>query len=254
MKRLTVAAAAFAAGVLTFAVQSHAESSRSSHSTSVATSKASKPAKEGKGKQAKAVTKEKGHAKGKAHHKSRRSAAPTKSGKKEHAKTKAAVAKVDKLSTASTASSRPELKVVARKAVEGLRDGAEVGKIAGAVAYTTLVSQYATSYGVPESLAHAVVSVESNFEPGKRGSAGEIGLMQIKPATARLMGYSGSESGLFDPETNIKYGMKYLAKARDLAGGDMCGTILRYNAGHSAKQMNPVSAAYCVKVKALVEG
>ena len=37
--------------------------------------------------------------------------------------------------------------------------------------------------------------------------------MQIKPATARMMGYSGSTNGLFDPETNIKFGMKYLAKA-----------------------------------------
>ena len=38
--------------------------------------------------------------------------------------------------------------------------------------------------------------------------------MQIKPATAKMMGYSGSKKGLFDPETNIKFGMKYLGKAQ----------------------------------------
>lgn len=114
--------------------------------------------------------------------------------------------------------------------------------------YGKLVSQYAASYGVPESLAHAVIRVESNYRANARGSAGEIGLMQIKPSTARMMGYSGGSKGLFDPETNIKYGMKYLAKAHSLGGGTTCGTILKYNAGHAAKRMNPVSSAYCGKV------
>ena len=79
---------------------------------------------------------------------------------------------------------------------------------------------------MPSNLAHAVVSVESNFNPKARGRAGEIGLMQIKLATARLMGYRGSKKGLYDPETNIKYGMKYLGKAHKLSGGKTCGTIL----------------------------
>ena len=78
---------------------------------------------------------------------------------------------------------------------------------------------------------------------------GTVGLMQIKPATAKLMGYDGSTTGLFDPETNIKFGMKYLGKARKLGDGTTCGTILKYNAGHAAKRMNPVSRDYCNKVK-----
>ena len=67
---------------------------------------------------------------------------------------------------------------------------------------------------MPVSLAKAVITIESNYRPNIVGSAGEIGLMQIKPATARMMGYSGSAKGLFDPDTNIKYGMKYLAMAQ----------------------------------------
>jgi soluble lytic murein transglycosylase-like protein len=120
--------------------------------------------------------------------------------------------------------------------------------------YGTIIERYAVSYGVPVSLAHAVIRVESNYKANARGRAGEVGLMQIKPATARMMGYSGSAKGLYDPETNIKFGMKYLAKARQLGGGTTCGTILKYNAGHGAKRMNPISSAYCKKVKAHLNG
>ena len=76
--------------------------------------------------------------------------------------------------------------------------------------------------------------------------------MQLKLSTAGMMGYRGSAKGLYDPETNIKYGMLYLGKARQLAGGTTCGTILKYNAGHGAKRMNPVSSRYCSKVKRLI--
>ncbi|MBP0439210.1 lytic transglycosylase domain-containing protein [Tianweitania sediminis] len=138
--------------------------------------------------------------------------------------------------------------------IEGASAPTKTAKVAGGAKYTTIVSRYAASYGVPVSLAHAVISVESNYRADARGSAGEIGLMQIKPATARMLGYTGSAKGLYDPDTNIKWGMKYLAKAHDLGGGSTCGTILKYNAGHGAKRMNPISAAYCAKVKRILSG
>ena len=119
--------------------------------------------------------------------------------------------------------------------------------------YKPLIERYASENGVPLSLAHAVITVESNYKPNSLGKAGEVGLMQIKPATAKLMGYSGSKKGLFDPETNIKFGMKYLGKAQKLGGGTTCGTILKYNAGHGAKRMNPISRSYCNKVKRHIE-
>lgn len=115
--------------------------------------------------------------------------------------------------------------------------------------YTAIIKRHAALNGVSIQLAHAVISVESNYRPDSRGKAGEVGLMQIKPATAKLMGYSGSVTELFDPETNIEFGMKYLGKAQKLGNGTTCGTILKYNAGHAAKRMNPVSQAYCQKVK-----
>ena len=120
--------------------------------------------------------------------------------------------------------------------------------------YDKIIAKYARSYGVPVSLAHAVIRVESNYKPKARGSAGEIGLMQLKLQTARGLGYRGSAKGLYNPSTNLRYGMAYLGQARKLGGKSVCGTILKYNAGHYAKRMNPVSARYCSKVKAHLRG
>lgn len=119
--------------------------------------------------------------------------------------------------------------------------------------YKALVTSFAREYGVPVDLAHAIVTVESNYYPKAQGGAGEIGLMQIMPATARGMGYKGSKQGLFHPETNIRFGMKYLATAYKLGGKTTCGAVLKYNAGHGAKRMNPISSAYCAKVKRLLK-
>lgn len=167
---------------------------------------------------------------------------------------------VDPMTTASVAAeAAPRVKAVAGKGAIGRPDDEAGGSAAAASrgragSYDAIIAHYASSYGVPVSLAHAVIRVESNYRSNARGSAGEIGLMQIKPATARMMGYSGSAKGLYDPDTNIRFGMMYLARAHDLGGGDTCGTILRYNAGHAARRMNPVSAAYCAKVKRHLAG
>jgi soluble lytic murein transglycosylase-like protein len=112
-----------------------------------------------------------------------------------------------------------------------------------------IIGRHARANGVPLELAHAIVWAESTYRINVRGAAGEVGLMQIMPATADLMGYRGSIEALFHPETNIKYGMKYLGGARRRGDGTICGTILKYNAGHGAKRMNPISAAYCRKVE-----
>ncbi|MBC8129323.1 MAG: lytic transglycosylase domain-containing protein [Rhizobiaceae bacterium] len=114
--------------------------------------------------------------------------------------------------------------------------------------FAAIIARHAAAEGVPLALAHAIIGVESNYRVKVTGRAGEVGLMQIKPATARGLGYTGSTKALYDPETNIRWGMKYLAGARDLGGGTTCGTVLKYNAGHYARRMNPVSKAYCRKV------
>lgn len=120
--------------------------------------------------------------------------------------------------------------------------------------YQNAVAKHARAAGVPVALALAVVRVESNYNPRARGSAGEVGLMQIKPRTARGLGFTGSTAALYDPDTNLRWGMKYLAGAYKLAGGDTCGTIMRYQGGHYARSMSRVAVGYCSKVKRHMAG
>lgn len=116
----------------------------------------------------------------------------------------------------------------------------------------SLIRKHAIEKGVPVEFAEAVVMVESNFNPKARSPAGAVGLMQIIPSTARGLGYRGSTAGLYDLETNIHWGMTYLAGAYDRAGGDTCGAVLRYNAGHFATRMTRGVRAYCAKVNRYV--
>ena len=253
MQKLTVLTAAVAAGVITFAIgaangaplSQRADQGFMTASDKTATPKAGQDAEE-----------------------KRTASAKVKKAAAVKAK-KPASAKAEKVSAKKAVSAKKP--VVAKKAVSKRHvkrnrtridqaTTASIGRKSRAAApkpatagdsgqYSTIIERHAASNGVPVSLAKAVIMIESRFQPNQVGSAGEIGLMQIKPSTARMMGYSGSIMGLHDPETNIKYGMKYLAMARNLGDGTTCGTILKYNAGHGAKRMNPISAAYCGKVK-----
>lgn len=111
-----------------------------------------------------------------------------------------------------------------------------------------LISRHAAENGIPFGLADAVVRIESRYNSAARNGP-YMGLMQIHHRTARSLGYNGDASGLFDADTNLRYGIKYLAMAYRLAGGDTCGTILRYQAGHRATSMTLAARNYCSKVK-----
>ena len=82
-----------------------------------------------------------------------------------------------------------------------------------------LISQHAKVHGVPEALVHRVIRLESNYNP-YASSRGNFELMQIRHATARGMGYEGLPAGLLDAETNLTYGVPYLANAYRLAAGN----------------------------------
>ena len=89
----------------------------------------------------------------------------------------------------------------------------------------------------------------SGYNPGAIGGVGEIGLMQILPSTARMLGFSGSLADLAVPETNIHYGVTYLAAAWRLAGGDMCTAVMKYRAGHGETRFSFLSVNYCLAVR-----
>jgi soluble lytic murein transglycosylase-like protein len=94
-----------------------------------------------------------------------------------------------------------------------------------------LIEKYAVLYQVPVDLVHRVVKRESTFNP-KAYNRGHWGLMQIKHATARGMGYDGPASGLFDAETNLKYAVKYLRGAWLVAGGNAKRADRLYQSGY----------------------
>ncbi|UVK57099.1 lytic transglycosylase domain-containing protein [Mesorhizobium sp. AR02] len=94
-----------------------------------------------------------------------------------------------------------------------------------------LIVKYAALYQVPVDLVRHVVNRESTFNP-KAYNNGHWGLMQIKHATARGMGYDGPAKGLFDAETNLKYAVKYLRGAWLVADGNAKKADWLYQTGY----------------------
>jgi hypothetical protein len=115
-----------------------------------------------------------------------------------------------------------------------------------------LVARHAREAGIPVALADAVVRIESGYNPRARNRSGAMGLMQIKAQTARGQGFSGSASALLNPETNLRYAMRYLATAYRMSGGDVCGTVMRYQSGHYARRMSGADRSYCSRARHLM--
>jgi soluble lytic murein transglycosylase-like protein len=143
-----------------------------------------------------------------------------------------------------TASIGPETTPVAV-----IEKAADASAPAGSV--RALIAQHAARNGIPPALADAVVRVESRYNAAARNGV-NLGLTQISFATARSLGYAGGAAGLLDADTNLRYGMLYLAQAYRLSGGDTCRTVLKYQAGHRATSMTGAARAYCAKVKTTV--
>ena len=120
-------------------------------------------------------------------------------------------------------------------------------------AMKALVTQHASANGLPLGLAHAIVMIESRYNPHVRNH-GALGLMQIKAQTARTVGFTGADGDLLNAETNLKYGMRYLAMIYRAAGGDVCGTIMRYQSGHLSTHLTAANRAYCARAQQMMAG
>lgn len=121
---------------------------------------------------------------------------------------------------------------------------------AGREAYRAIARREAARLGLPFEMADAVMRVESAYRADAHGAAGEIGLMQVMPPTARMLGFAGTLEELADPETNIALGVRYLAEAWRLARGDICTAAMKYRAGHRETRFSVLSVRYCVNVRA----
>jgi soluble lytic murein transglycosylase-like protein len=159
-----------------------------------------------------------------------------------------------------TASADPSAPVSEEKSVEMVQNPTAVGSkrqrfaerdALRAAELKPLILRHASEQGIPFALADAIVRIESRYNTVARNGP-NVGLTQINARTAQSLGYQGAFSGLLEAETNLRYGLKYLGQAYKLAGGDTCGTILRYQAGHRAQTMTNAARAYCARVKTII--
>jgi hypothetical protein len=112
-----------------------------------------------------------------------------------------------------------------------------------------IIERETAKTNLPADIAEAVVFVESGYNPAVVGSAGEIGVMQVRPETAAMLGFRGSNAELAELDVNIHYGVLYLSRAWHLAGGDLCRALMKYRAGHGEEEMTARSQVYCNRAR-----
>ncbi|MBM7059206.1 lytic transglycosylase domain-containing protein [Pseudomonas sp. UL073] len=107
---------------------------------------------------------------------------------------------------------------------------AQPAALAGTQPYEQLIAAAATAHDLPPALLHAVISVESGYDPRAQSPQGAAGLMQLMPATARELGVSD----VWDPAANVDGGARYLKRMLELFGNDLSLALAAYNAGPGA--------------------
>lgn len=93
-----------------------------------------------------------------------------------------------------------------------------------------MIDRLAGQFGVPVKLAHALIRVESNYQPDAVSPKGAMGLMQLMPSLAKY--YSVADP--FDPEQNLTAGLQHLKTLLDRFGDDTATALAAYNAGETA--------------------
>ena len=96
--------------------------------------------------------------------------------------------------------------------------------------YRALVQDAARAYAVEPALLHAVIAVESRYNPRAVSKKGAAGLMQLMPDTAKRYGVAD----IFDPAQNIRAGARYLRDLMKMFNNDLKLTLAAYNAGEDA--------------------
>lgn len=96
--------------------------------------------------------------------------------------------------------------------------------------YAHLIHRIATEEGVDPDLIRAIIKVESNFDASAVSPKGARGLMQLIRGTASR--YAVTDP--FDPEANIRGGVRYLRFLQELFPGRLPWALAAYNAGENA--------------------
>jgi len=109
-------------------------------------------------------------------------------------------------------------------------DAKDGGANLAGLRYAEPVFAAARETNVDAALIHAVIHVESQYNPDARSPAGALGLMQLMPGTAKRYGVKN----VFDPVQNIRGGAAYLRDLMVLYANDLKLVLAAYNAGEEA--------------------
>ena len=101
---------------------------------------------------------------------------------------------------------------------------------------TEAIYDIALAEGVEPGLAFRLVKVESRFDVRAKSSAGAVGLTQILPSTARLYEPGLTLEQIYDRDTNLRLGLRYLHDLLDRYNNDLERALLSYNRGPSKVQ------------------
>jgi soluble lytic murein transglycosylase-like protein len=95
---------------------------------------------------------------------------------------------------------------------------------------TPLIEQTAKQLRLHPGLLHAIVQVESAYDPKATSNKGAQGLMQLMPGTAKRYGVSDA----YDPRQNLQGGAQYLKDLLAMFKYDLKLALAAYNAGEGA--------------------
>ncbi len=103
-------------------------------------------------------------------------------------------------------------------------------------ALTEAIIRESSEFGFDPVFVLSIIKTESTFNPNARGTSGEIGLMQVRPETAKwIAGKFGvewkGEGALYDPVYNVKIGIRYFSLLRSKFGKTAFYYIPAYNMG-----------------------
>lgn len=96
--------------------------------------------------------------------------------------------------------------------------------------YSPMVSAMAREHQLDAALLHAVITVESGYNPKAKSPKGAIGLMQLMPDTAKRY----DVGNIWDPSENVRGGARYLRYLLQLFHDNLSLALAAYNAGEAA--------------------
>ena len=95
---------------------------------------------------------------------------------------------------------------------------------------TPLIERTAKQLRLHPGLLHAIILVESAYDPKATSKKGAQGLMQLMPATAKRYGVNDA----YDPKQNLQGGARYLKDLLAMFKYDLKLALAAYNAGEGA--------------------